>query len=146
MRSDTVSITCAWIAASMRHGTRIALGAALLATCVAASAADAAGPGRALRVGIPMIPDALDPARADSMLAWYVMAGIYDTLYVLDPLARPAAIVPLAATSLPEVSADHRTFTIRVRPGIRFTPTCGLRREAARAHGRRLRIRLEAPR
>ena len=50
------------------------------------------------------------------------MAGIYDTLYALDPLARPPAIVPLAAASLPEVSADYRTFTIAVRPGIFFTP------------------------
>ena len=50
------------------------------------------------------------------------MAGIYDTLYAFDPLARPAAIVPLAATALPEVSADFRTYVVRVRPGIRFTP------------------------
>src|SRR5690606_18393963 len=54
--------------------------------------------------------------------ALVVMAGIYDTLYALDPVARPAAIVPLAAAALPEVSADYRTYTVRIRPGIFFTP------------------------
>ena len=68
------------------------------------------------------------------------MAGIYDTLYVLDPIARPAAIVPSAAAALPEISSDYRTFTVRVRPGIFFTPHPQLRRQAARADGRRLRV------
>ena len=41
---------------------------------------------------------------------------------MLDPIARPAAIVPKAAAALPEISADYRTFTVHVRPGIFFTP------------------------
>ena len=71
---------------------------------------------------MPIVAETLDPARSDNMQANMLMAGIYDTLYVLDPLARPAVIVPLAAEALPEVSPDFREFTIRVRPGIRFTP------------------------
>jgi ABC-type transport system substrate-binding protein len=77
---------------------------------------------RALHVGIPRIAESLDPAREPDTYAWYLLAGVYDTLYVLDPVARPAALVPSAAVALPEVSADRRTFTIRVRPGIFFTP------------------------
>jgi len=96
--------------------------AIVLATNIASLAAGADTPVRALRVGMPLIPDTLDPARADSMQAMYLMAGIYDTLFVLDPVARPAAIVPMAAAALPEVSADYRTFTVRVRPGIFFAP------------------------
>ena len=47
-----------------------------------------------LRVGLPLMPDTLDPARSDNMVTGDVMAGIYDTLFTLDPLARPPAIVP----------------------------------------------------
>ena len=97
--------------------------AILLASCAftgIAAAGDIAP--RALRVGLPIMPDTLDPARADTAMAWMVIAGLYDTLYAFDPFARPATIVPLAAAALPEVSADYRTITIRVRPGIFFTP------------------------
>ena len=103
------------IAFAMALGITVAMGGA-------APAAGADAPMRTLRAGIPRIPETLDPARAADMLTWYLIAGIYDTLYVLDPVARPAAIVPTAAAALPEVSADYRTFTIRVRPGIFFTP------------------------
>ena len=96
--------------------------AMLLATNAVTPVTGADVPARALRVGMPLIPDTLDPARADNMQAMYLMAGIYDTLFVLDPVARPAVIVPMAAATLPEISADYRTFTIRVRPGIFFTP------------------------
>ncbi|MBK9675688.1 MAG: heme-binding protein [Betaproteobacteria bacterium] len=99
----------------------MALGIALAVTAVTpASGADR--PPGVLRVGMPLIAETLDPPRVDNTQATVVMAGIYDTLYGLDPLARPAALVPVAATALPEISADFRTFTMRVRPGIFFTP------------------------
>jgi len=46
---------------------------------------------RILRIGMPLIAETFDPARSDNMQAGMLMAGIYDTMYVLDPLARPAA-------------------------------------------------------
>jgi ABC-type transport system substrate-binding protein len=94
----------------------------IVLVCSLAALAIAETPARSLRIGLPLMPNNLDPARAETALALTVMAGIYDTLYALDPLARPAAIVPLAAAELPVVSADHRTITVRVRPGILFTP------------------------
>jgi len=97
-----------------------ALGVATSSTVAAAFGAQAAE--RVLRIGMPIVAETFDPARSDNMQANMLMAGIYDTLYVLDPVARPAVIVPLAASALPEVSPDFREFTIRVRPGIRFTP------------------------
>ncbi len=77
---------------------------------------------RVLRVGIPVMPETLDPARATNAQELMAMAGIYDSLYAHDPLAHPPALVPLAAAAMPDVSADFRTYTIRIRPGIRFTP------------------------
>ncbi len=104
--------------------TRSSALAVALAFCVIVAApSDAADSSpRALRVGMPLVPETLDPARADNMQAAMLMGGIYDTLYVLDPIARPAAIVPHAAAGLPEISADYRTITVHVRPGIFFTP------------------------
>jgi len=46
---------------------------------------------RILRIGMPLIAETFDPARSDNMQAGMLMAGIYDTMYVLDPLVRPAA-------------------------------------------------------
>ncbi len=100
-----------------------ALGVALVLAAVVAQEVSGAGrtPG-VVRIGVPIVPETLDPARSDNGQAVSIMAGIYDTLYVLDPLAPTATIVPMAAATLPEVSPDYRVFTIRVRPGILFTP------------------------
>ena len=45
---------------------------------------------------------------------------IFDTLYVWDYLARPYRFVPSVAAGMPEISADGRVWTIRIRPGIHF--------------------------
>ncbi len=104
-----------------RFAQSIALSIILaIGNIVFAAAADTSS--RTMRIGLPLMPDTLDPARSDNGVTSIVMAGIYDTLYALDPIARPAAIVPLAAADLPEVSPDYRTITVRVRPGIYFTP------------------------
>ncbi len=105
---------------TIRSRLACAMGVATWLVIAAAFGADPAE--RVLRIGMPIVAETFDPARSDNMQANMLMAGIYDTLYVLDPLARPAVIVPLAAAALPEVSPDFREFTIRVRPGIRFTP------------------------
>jgi oligopeptide transport system substrate-binding protein len=93
-----------------------------VATFLFVSAVGADTPAHLLRVGMPLMPETLDPARVDNAQAAMIMAGIYDTLYVFDPLARPTQIVPLAATELPEISSDYRTISVHVRSGLFFTP------------------------
>lgn len=105
----------------MRLLARIGL-TVVLAALVAGHAAGAGRAPGAVRIGLPMVPETLDPARADNAQTGMVMAGVYDTLYALDPLAPTATLVPLAAAALPDVSPDYRVFTIRVRRGIFFTP------------------------
>ena len=79
-----------------------ALAVAMAFCVIVAAPSDAAeSSARALRVGMPLVPETLDPARADNMQAMMLMAGIYDTLYVLDPVARPAAIVPMRPRRCP---------------------------------------------
>ena len=89
--------------------------------CLVATMAAHAAPAT-LRVGMPLVPETLDPARVDNMQALAVLAAVHETLFLLDPLARPAAFVPGLAAALPEASADFRTWTVRVRPGVRFAP------------------------
>ena len=104
----------------MRLLSRIGV-AVVLATLVAHGSASAAPVPGVLRIGIPLVPETLDPVRIDNGQAAVIAAGIHDTLYGLDPLAPIATLVPIAAAGLPDVSPDHRVFTIRVRPGIFFT-------------------------
>jgi ABC-type transport system substrate-binding protein len=46
--------------------------------------------------------------------------AMFDTLFTYDYLARPYKLVPNTAAALPEISADGRVWTIRLKPGIRF--------------------------
>src|SRR6185295_12807516 len=49
-----------------------------------------------------------------------VTSHIFEALYKFDYLARPYKVVPNTAVGMPEVSADFRTWTVRIRPGIYF--------------------------
>ncbi|HEY6136123.1 MAG TPA: ABC transporter substrate-binding protein [Rubrivivax sp.] len=49
-----------------------------------------------------------------------VSAHIFESLFTYDLLASPLQIVPLTAAGLAEPSDGFRTWTIRLRPGIRF--------------------------
>ena len=62
-----------------------------------------------------------DPARISDIYSRTITPHIFDTLYHYDHLARPAKIIPLAASAMPEVADDFRSFTISVKPGIYFT-------------------------
>ena len=96
---------------------------AALAACAAliapAGAADPA-PVKTLRYAFMVAETGFDPVRLSDIYSRAVTAHIFESLYTYDPLARPTRIVPLIADGEPEVSADYKTFTIRIRPGIYF--------------------------
>ena len=69
---------------------------------------------------------------------------MFDTLYVYDLLARPYKLVPSVAVALPDVSADGKTWTIKVRPGIYFADDPVFKGKQREADGRRFRLRMEA--
>ncbi|CAM3917531.1 ABC transporter substrate-binding protein [Roseateles saccharophilus] len=98
---------------------------AALATCLAllapARAAEpAATPVKTLRYALKVAETGLDPAHVSDIYSRTLTSHIFEGLYTYDPLARPTRIVPLIAAGEPETSADFRTFTIQVRPGIYF--------------------------
>ena len=84
-------------------------------------AADWADPAKVLRIAFPIDVSGLDPAGTQETYATGIEARIFDALYVWDYLARPYRFVPSIATGMPEISADGRVWTIRIRPGIYFT-------------------------
>ena len=84
-------------------------------------AADWADPAKVLRIALPIDVSGLDPAGTQETYASLAEQRIFDALYVWDYLARPYRFVPSIATGMPEISADGRVWTIRIRPGIYFT-------------------------
>ena len=62
-----------------------------------------------------------DPARIGDARSLRITSHIFEPLLEFDPLARPVKLRPRTAVALPESSADFRTWTVRVRPGIFFT-------------------------
>ena len=79
-------------------------------------------PLKVLRIAFPIAEDGFDPARINDTYSHSVVIHICESLYAYDYLAIPAEIRPLTALAMPEHSRDYRTWTIRVRPGIYFTP------------------------
>jgi len=79
-------------------------------------------PLKVLRVAFPIAEDGFDPVRINDNYSHSVVIHICESLYAYDYLAIPAEIRPLTAEAMPGHSLDYRTWTIRVRPGIYFTP------------------------
>ncbi|MFT3818557.1 MAG: ABC transporter substrate-binding protein [Rubrivivax sp.] len=85
----------------------------------AAVAAAAASP-KVLRIASES-ETGFDPARVGDVRSFRVTSHIFETLLRYDPLARPVKLRPLTAAAMPEPSADFRSWTVRLQPGIFFT-------------------------
>lgn len=62
-------------------------------------------------------PPTLDPMASTADLVGIITQHIFETLYTFDSNWNPT---PLLAQSLPEISADGKTYTIRLREGVTF--------------------------
>ncbi|MEP7300480.1 MAG: ABC transporter substrate-binding protein [Caldimonas sp.] len=69
-----------------------------------------------LRIGLAEDPDVLDPTLARSFVGRIVFAGLCDKLFDIDEKLQ---IVPQLATGY-EWSADSKTLTLKIRPGVTF--------------------------
>ena len=100
-----------------------ALTSSLLLDAAAAPVAPpaaAAAPPKVLRYSIRVAETGFDPAQISDLYSRTVAAAIFDAPLQWEFLARPVRYRPNTLVALPEVSADFRTFTFRVRPGIYF--------------------------
>jgi oligopeptide transport system substrate-binding protein len=82
----------------------------------------AGAPPKTLRTIFPAAETGFDPAVARDLYSSQVLQAVFETLYTYDYLARPATLAPLTAAALPQVSADGKTYTIRLKKGILFAP------------------------
>lgn len=62
----------------------------------------------------------LDPAYADDLASRDLTALCYDTLVQYDYLARPYKLIPSMLESMPEISADRKSYTFTLRPDLLF--------------------------
>jgi len=110
--------------------------AGLMLALAAASAFAQAPLAKVLRYAFPTAETGFDPAQLSDLYSRTVTAHIFEQLYTYDHLARPYKVRPRLAVGMPEVSADFRTWTVRLRPGIYFSDDPafkGVRRELVAA-------------
>src|SRR5438094_2418936 len=102
---------------------RIAAAAAVVALACGTAAAQTT-----LRIGLAEDPDILDPTMARTYVGRIVFSSICDKLFDIDEKLN---IVPQLALSH-ETSADGKTVTIKLRPGVKFHDGEAFNAEAAR--------------
>jgi ABC-type transport system substrate-binding protein len=98
-----------------RFAIAMALAAAALSPQV--QAADA---NKVLRYAFEIAETSFDPQRVSDVYSNIANGGMFDTPLKYDYLARPLKLKPNTLVSMPEISADGLTYTLRVKPGIYF--------------------------
>ena len=91
------------------------------ATVMSLPATAQADLNKVLHASFPIAETSFDPQAVNDIYSNYVIRAMFDTLYIYDYLARPYKLVPNTAVALPEISADGRTWTLKVKPGIYFS-------------------------
>ena len=97
-----------------------------LPPALAAARASASAPGedvadaKVLRYAFEIAETGFDPAQVEDMYSRVITAHIFEGLYSYDYLARPPMLKAVTAAGDPQPSADFKTWTVRIRPGIHF--------------------------
>jgi len=92
---------------------------ALIPACLAQPAQGATSQ-KVLRYAFQVAETGFDPAQISDLYSRVIAANIFEAPLTYDYLSRPARIKPQTAAEMPEISADGKTFTFRIRPGIYF--------------------------
>jgi ABC-type transport system substrate-binding protein len=77
-------------------------------------------PNKVVRYAFEVAETSFDPHRVSDLYSNIVNSAMFDTPLTYDYLARPVKLKPNTLVSLPEISADQKTITLRVKPGIYF--------------------------
>ncbi len=96
-------------------------GTAAWAAAAGLPAAAEGAPRKTLRIALNSAETGFDPVQINSdWNSTFLISQILEAPLMFDYLARPARLLPCTAQALPEISADGRVFTLRLRPGIHF--------------------------
>jgi len=96
--------------------------ALVAAALVASVPARAAEPMRTLRVTFSIAETSFDPAFASDAASDAIIANVFETMLDYDYLARPVRLVPGTLEAMPLVDDGGKTYTMKVKKGIFFTP------------------------
>lgn len=88
---------------------------ALAATALLAATAWGQGARQHATLAMVAEPQTLDPMASTADLVGTIMQHVYETLYTFDAKWN---LVPMLADGLPKVSADGKTYTIKLRKGV----------------------------
>ncbi|MDR2174090.1 MAG: ABC transporter substrate-binding protein [Burkholderiales bacterium] len=77
---------------------------------------------KTIRTTFPAAETGFDPVRVTDVYSNTVNEAIFERLLTYDYLARPARLTPMTAEAMPEITDDGKTYTFKIRPGIRFYP------------------------
>jgi ABC-type transport system substrate-binding protein len=91
-----------------------------LATSLALPLPAVAQAPKVLRYAFPIAETGFDPAQISDLYSRTIAANIFEAPLTYDYLARPFKLKPQTIVALPEITDGGRTFTFRLRPGIRF--------------------------
>jgi ABC-type transport system substrate-binding protein len=86
----------------------------------AATRPAATQPLKVLRYAFLIAESGFDPAQITDLYSRTVVSGIFEAPLQFEFLAKPVRMRPNTAVAMPEVAADFKTFTFRIRPGIYF--------------------------
>ncbi|HXU65779.1 MAG TPA: ABC transporter substrate-binding protein [Casimicrobiaceae bacterium] len=92
----------------------------LLALSVFACVVHATEMRKTLHVAFPVAESGFDPQAIGDTYSDAVCLAIFDPLYRYDYFARPVVLQPNTADGLPEITDGGRTYTIKLKRGIRF--------------------------
>ncbi len=108
-----------------RACTRSKIGAmrrlALLFLAMLPLAAQTAEQEKVFRYAFRVAETSFDPQKVIDLYSNIANSAMFDAPLRYDYLASPPKLKPNTLTSLPEISADGKTFTMHVKPGIYFT-------------------------
>ena len=79
-----------------------------------------ADPAKVLRYAFEVAETSFDPQKISDVYSSIVNKGMFDAPLRYDHLARPVKLIPNTLSAMPEVSADFKTYVLRVKPGIYF--------------------------
>jgi ABC-type transport system substrate-binding protein len=82
----------------------------------------AADPNKVVHHVFPAAETGFDPAGAQDLYSGTIEQAIFETLLSYDYLARPSKLVPGLAEAMPQVTDDGKTYTLKIRKGVYFTP------------------------
>lgn len=76
---------------------------------------------KVLRQAFKVAETGFDPAQITDLYSKAIVAGILDSPLEYDFGARPFKLRPATLSEMPEISADFKTITMKVKPGIYFS-------------------------